>query len=254
MPQDSAGEVRCQVDGAVATVTLSRPGKHNSLTRAMWRQLTAHLADLEDCPEVRLIAVRGQGSVFSSGADLPEVIEAARDPESAREFCEEVGAALAALASSSKVTVALLARHVSGGGAEVALACDLRLAQEDIVLSVPVARMGIVPDRITVRRLLSLAGPGTARLVLLLARRLDADHCQRVGLVDEVVPVGGLDEALHAVRRDSCATVPYSVRHTKALLVRQEALLHDDLVAEFVESLRAGGVAEHGAAHLASLQ
>lgn len=247
------GEVLSQVHGEVATLTLSRPGKHNSLTRAMWQQLTDLVRELDADPQIRLIAVRGKGSVFSSGADLPEVIEAAGSRESARAFCEEVAAALDALATSTTLTVALLARHVSGGGAEIAVACDLRLAQDDLLFSVPVARMGLVPDRLTVRRLLALAGPGTARAVLLLARRLDAEHCLRVGLVDELVPVGDLDEALHRVVRDLAGTVPYSVAHTNALLQREEALPHGELVEEFVESMVSGGVTEHGARHLAGL-
>ncbi|QDO88119.1 enoyl-CoA hydratase/isomerase family protein [Ornithinimicrobium ciconiae] len=254
MSADTAGEVLSHVEGQVATLTLSRPGKHNSLTRAMWRQLTELVRELDDDPQIRVITVRGKGSVFSSGADLPEVIEAAGARESAQAFCEEVAAALVALATSSKLTVALLARHVSGGGAEIAMACDLRLAQDDILFSIPVARMGLVPDRLTVRRLLSLAGPGTARAILLLARRLDAEHCLRVGLVDQIVPVGDLDEALHAVLRDLSDTVDYSVTNTKALLLREEALTNGDLVEEFVESLVSGGVAQNGARHLAGLR
>lgn len=248
------GEVQAHVEGAVATLTLSRPGKHNSLTRHMWRQLADHVGALEADSQVRVIVLRGEGSVFSSGADLPEVIEAASSREAAQAFCDEVAGALRALATSRALTVALLSHHVSGGGAEIALACDLRLAQDDVLFSVPVARMGIVPDRLTVRRLLSLGGPGTARAVLLLARTLDAGHCLRVGLVDELVAVGGLDDALDTLLADLTRTVDYSVRHTKSLLLREEELVGGDLVEEFVQSLVDGGVADNGKRHYASLR
>lgn len=254
MPENVVGQVLWNVSGEVATLTLSRLGKHNSLTRTMWRQLAELVGQLDSDPRVRVIVVRGEGSVFSSGADLPEVIEAAGSPETAREFCEEVGTALVALASSSKLTVALLAHHCSGGGAEIAVACDLRIAQDDMLFSVPVARMGIVPDRVTARRLLSLAGPGSARALLLLARRLDASTCLRVGLVEEVVEVGGLDQALDRLVEDLDRTVEYSVTATKALLLREESVTGDeDQVEEFVASLVHGGVADHGRAHYAGL-
>ncbi|MCK0114222.1 enoyl-CoA hydratase/isomerase family protein [Ornithinimicrobium sp. F0845] len=250
---DLDDRVLLRVDQEVATLTLSRPGKHNSLTRRMWRQLTEHLTGLADDPHVRIVVVRGEGTTFSSGADLPEVIEAAGSDESARAFCQEVAGALVALAASPKVTVALLSHHVSGGGAEIALACDLRIAQDDAQFSVPVARMGLVPDRLTVRRLISLGGPATARAVLLLARRLDAAHCLRVGLVDEVVVAGGLDGALASLREDLSRTVEYSTTHTKALVLREEELAAGDLVEEFVASMVHGGVADHGRAHYSSL-
>lgn len=255
MTNHEAGEVLTQVDGEVATLTLSRPNKRNSVTRHMWRQLAQIVRDLDDDPQVRVIVVRGEGALFSSGADLLEVIDAAGSFDSARVFCEEVATALQALASSSKLTIALLAHHVSGGGAEIAMACDLRIAQEDVQFSVPVAKMGLVPDRLTVRRLLALAGPGTTRVVLLLARRLDAAHCLRAGLVDEVVEVGTLDGALDRLLSDLVRTVNYSVINTKSLLLREEALgSPEHLIDEFVESMVSGGVAENGRRHYAELR
>ena len=255
MTDPIAGEVLTDVAGEVATLTLSRPGKHNSLTRAMWRQLARSVQDLDAQHAIRVIVVRGHGTVFSSGADLPEVIDATKSRESAQAFCEEVAGALHALATSPKLTVALLAHHVSGGGAEIALACDLRIAQPDVQFSIPVARMGLVPDRVTVRRLLALSGPSTARAVLLLARRLDAQHCLRVGLVDEVVDVGTLDEALDRLLADLSRTVDYSLLHTKALLLREESLgAQDELIEEFVESLIHGGVASNGRRHYEGLR
>lgn len=249
------GEIMVKVDGPVATLILHRPGKRNSVTRKMWRQLAAHMRELGDNGQVRVIAVRGHGTMFSAGADLPEVIAAAGDHASARIFCVEVAHALHALATSPKLTVALLEHHVSGGGAEIALACDLRLAQDDVQFSVPVARMGLVPDRLTVRRLLSLCGPGATRSILLLARSLNAAQCHRLGLIDELVAVGGLDEAVGRMVDDLAHVVDYSTVNIKAMLVREESLGGlDDLVEEFVASMVHGGVADNGRRHYASLR
>jgi enoyl-CoA hydratase/carnithine racemase len=249
----AGGEVIRRVDGPTATLTLSRPAKRNSVTRAMWRQLTDLVRDLGADPTIRVIVIRGHGTVFSSGADLPEVVAAA-SAESAQVFCDEVAQALHMLATTPKLTIALLAHHVSGGGAEIALACDLRIAQEDVEVSVPVARLGLVPDRVTVRRLLALAGPGVTREVLLLARKLDAAHSLRVGLVDRVVDVGALDDALADVLSDVAQTVDYSLVHIKALLLNEEALGGPDhLVDEFVQSMIHGGVADNGRRYFAGL-
>ncbi|WP_281965423.1 enoyl-CoA hydratase/isomerase family protein [Serinicoccus marinus] len=246
MPMDHAGEVRCRLDGDVATLVLTRPWKHNSVTRSMWVQLTDHVQRLEEHLEVRLIVLRGEGSAFSAGADLADMVASAGDPETARAFARRVASALHALATSSKVTVAALKHHVRGGGAELALACDLRVAEDDVAFQIPVSRLGVVPDRITTRRLSRLGGPGVARRVLLLTHELDGSECLRVGLVDELVPAGDLDVALDRLARELRENVDSAVRATKRMLLQEEGLsCHvDEMIEEFVESLIDGGVAE----------
>lgn len=251
---DHAGEVTCRVHGDVATLVLTRPWKHNSVTRSMWVQLTEHVHRLEQDPDVRMIVLRGEGSAFSAGADLADMATSAGDPTTARAFAVRVASALHALATSSKVTVAALKHHVRGGGAELALACDLRVAEEDIAFQIPVSRLGVVPDRITARRLTRLAGPGVARRVLLLTHELDGAECLNAGLVDELVPVGSLDAAVSRMANELRNNVDSAVRITKRILLEEEGLTAgvDELIAEFVESLVSGGVAERAQTALRS--
>lgn len=249
---DHTGDVICRVDEDVATLLLTRPGKHNSVTRSMWVQLTEHVHRLEEHPDVRMIVLRGEGSAFSAGADLADMVASAGDQETARAFALRVASALHALATSSRVTVAALKHHVRGGGAELALACDLRVAEEDVAFQIPVSRLGVVPDRLTTRRLSRLAGPGVARRVLLLTHELDGAECLRTGLVDALVPLGGLDAAIDRVAHDLRGNVDSAVRATKLMLLEDEGLTADvdALIAEFVDSLVDGGVAERARAAL----
>lgn len=251
-PMDHDGEVGCRLDGDVATLVLTRPWKHNSVTRSMWVQLTDHVHRLDEDADVRLIVLRGEGSAFSAGADLADMVASAGDPDTARAFARRVASALHALATSSKVTVAALKHHVRGGGAELALACDLRVAEHDVAFQIPVSRLGVVPDRITTGRLSRLGGPGVARRVLLLTHELDAAECLRTGLVDELVPVGGLDVAVDRMARELRENVDSAVRATKRMLLEEEGLTGDvdEMIAEFVDSLVDGGVAERARAAL----
>lgn len=241
------GQVLRVVDGDVATITLSRPGKHNSITDTMWLQLTEHLRALAGDDSARTIVIRGDGASFSSGADLEDLVAACASRELAEAFCRRVTDALHAIITAPQVTVAALTRHTTGGGAEVALACDLRIAQDDMLFQVPVARVGLVPDRLTTRRLLAVGGPGVARSVLLLARTFTAEECLRIGVVDDLVQTGGLDEALVRVGDAVRRTDPSAVRGTKRLLLKEEGVpSSEEFYEEFLASLLGGGVAERG--------
>lgn len=242
------GEVVCQVDGDVATLVLNRPGKHNSVTDPMWTQLTEHVHRLGEDSTIRMVVVRGEGSVFSSGADLGDLMAAAGNLQMARLFSRRVAGAIHALATFPHVTVAALKHHVRGGGAELALACDLRIAEDDVAFQIPVSRIGVVPDRFTTRRLLRLGGPSVARRVLLLTHEFNATECLRVGLVDQLVPPGHLDGELAQLAGELRRNSDSAIRTTKRMLLEDEGFLVDpeEMVAEFVESLVGGEVAERG--------
>lgn len=243
------GTVTCVVDGPVARLTLVRPRKHNALNDAMWVELTDHVRRLSQDDEVRVIVLQGHGSSFSSGADLADLVGAAGDEDSARAFCLRVAEALHALATSPKFTIAAMKHHTRGGGAEAALACDLRVAQDDIRFQIPVARLGVVPDRFTAQRLLHLGGPGVARRVLLLTEEFDGQGCLDAGLVDRLVPAGSLDEAVEAAAQEVCANAESAVVATKRILLEQEGLSRppEEMIAEFVDSLLSPAVLERGA-------
>ncbi|AGS72958.1 enoyl-CoA hydratase/isomerase family protein [Streptomyces collinus] len=186
-------ELSHQVTGAVATVVIRNPAKRNAMTAAMWRSLPPLLAELAADPRVRALVLTGEGGTFCAGADISSLRGSAAEAQSLAVAAEE------ALAAFPKPTLAAVRGHCVGGGAQLAAACDLRLAREDALFGVTPARLGIVYPASSTRRLVSLVGPATAKYLLFTAELIDAGRALRTGLVDEVLPEGGLDARIAAL-------------------------------------------------------
>ncbi|WP_329363250.1 enoyl-CoA hydratase/isomerase family protein [Streptomyces sp. NBC_00669] len=181
-------------DGA-ATVTLSNSARRNAMTLGMWRALPRVLAGLAADPGVRLVVLTGEGEAFSAGADISELA----DPEGRRAAQEAALAAEEALAAFPKPTVAAVRGFCVGGGCQLAVACDVRFAARGARFGVTPARLGIVYPAASTRRLVALAGSGTAKYLLFSAELIDEERALRTGLIDEVVSDG--DELDARVRR-----------------------------------------------------
>ncbi|MER6473834.1 enoyl-CoA hydratase/isomerase family protein [Streptomyces collinus] len=183
-------ELSHQVTGAVATVVIRNPAKRNAMTAAMWRSLPPLLQELAADPRVRALVLTGEGGTFCAGADISSLRGSAAEAQSLAVAAEE------ALAAFPKPTLAAVRGHCVGGGAQLAAACDLRLAREDALFGVTPARLGIVYPASSTRRLVSLVGPATAKYLLFTAELIDAARALRTGLVDEVLPEDELDERI----------------------------------------------------------
>ncbi|MEU2927879.1 enoyl-CoA hydratase/isomerase family protein [Streptomyces sp. NPDC007251] len=183
------------VTGAVATVVIDHPAKRNAMTAAMWRRLPELLDALAQDPGVRALVLTGAGGTFCAGADISTL---RGSPEEAQKLAV---AAEEALAAFPKPTVAAVRGHCVGGGAQLAAACDLRLAEEGALFGVTPAKLGIVYPASSTRRLVSLVGPATAKYLLFSAELIDAGRALRSGLVDEVLPEGELDKRVAELTR-----------------------------------------------------
>ncbi|MFG2120016.1 enoyl-CoA hydratase/isomerase family protein [Streptomyces sp. NPDC048710] len=184
-----------QVVDAVATVVIRHPAKRNAMTAAMWRALPPLLARLAGDPDVRALVLTGEGATFCAGADISTL---QGSPAEAQELAV---AAEEALAAFPKPTLAAIRGHCVGGGAQLAAACDLRLAEEGALFGVTPAKLGIVYAASSTRRLVSLVGPATAKYLLFSAELIDAQRALRTGLVDEVLPEGELDKRVAELAR-----------------------------------------------------
>ncbi|MFD7940526.1 enoyl-CoA hydratase/isomerase family protein [Streptomyces sp. NPDC059755] len=176
------------VTDAVATVVLHHPAKRNAMTAAMWAALPPLLDTLAADPAVRALVLTGAGGTFCAGADISTLRES---PEEAQELAVRAEEALAAF---PKPTLAAVRGHCVGGGAQLAAACDLRFAEEGAQFGVTPAKLGIVYPSTATRRLVSLVGPATAKYLLFSGELIDTERALRTGLVDEVLPVDGLEE------------------------------------------------------------
>ncbi|MFI9803358.1 enoyl-CoA hydratase/isomerase family protein [Streptomyces sp. NPDC052301] len=176
-----------QVTGSVATVVIRHPAKRNAMTAAMWRALPPLLTELAADPRVRALVLTGEGGTFCAGADISTLQGSPQEAQGLAMAAEE------ALAAFPKPTLAAVRGHCVGGGAQLAAACDLRLAEESALFGVTPARLGIVYPASSTRRLVSLVGPAAAKYLLFTAELIDARRALRTGLVDEVLPEGELD-------------------------------------------------------------
>jgi enoyl-CoA hydratase/carnithine racemase len=239
----ASGLVETHIEGNIGFITLERRGKHNAMTQEMWTALPGAVESLSSVSGVVSIVIQGAGGSFCAGADLSEVLEATESMEAATDYCTTVVDALLALAYCAKPTIAAMSGVAAGGGAELALAADLRFAEESSYLQLPLARIGVVPDDFTLRRLLALGGPAGARLMLFGGQSMSASRCLAMGLVDVVTPAGVLQEAINEHVGAFSSASPYAIREIKALLVADEIGAEaKDLAVGMAKSFIAGDV------------
>ncbi|MFD3924194.1 enoyl-CoA hydratase/isomerase family protein [Streptomyces sp. NPDC058595] len=177
--------VSAVADG-VATVTVTHPAKRNALTADMWRALPDVLARMAADPAVRALVLTGAGDSFSAGADIGALREPGDAIQDLSVRAEE------ALAAFPKPTLAAVRGYCVGGGAQLAVACDLRFAEEGARFGVTPAKLGVVYRSSSTRRLVSLVGPSTAKYLLFSGELIETDRALRTGLVDEVLAPGQL--------------------------------------------------------------
>jgi enoyl-CoA hydratase/carnithine racemase len=168
-------------DDGVAVIRLDNP-KVNALSSTLLSQLEEAATDLTHQPPQAVI-VTGGGRVFAAGADIGEF----GGSERARQIGGSFRRALDALAGIPRVTIAAIAGYALGGGCELALACDLRVASTRAKLGQPEILLGIIPGGGGTQRLARLVGPARAKDMILTGRQVDAEEAHRIGLVDRVV-------------------------------------------------------------------
>lgn len=179
-------------DTRVGTVRLDRPPM-NALSLEMWEQLDAAVAAAIDDERVRALLVWGGPKVFAAGADITEFPELT--PSDARRYSEVLQRTLDRLARAPMVTIAVVHGYALGGGCEVALACDLRLAADNAKLGLPEVLLGLLPGAGGTQRLPRLIGLSRAKELVLSGRMVDMVEGERIGLVDRVVAADDLLEA-----------------------------------------------------------
>jgi enoyl-CoA hydratase/carnithine racemase len=171
-------------NGAVALIKLDRDEKLNAISTAMERELSHALAS-EDVRTSRAIVIAGTGRAFSAGADITELAD--RDPEAILRYYRETGNVYEEFAALPQPTVAAIHGYCLGGGLELALAADFRIADESAVLGFPEVGIGILPSSGGTMRATRVLGTAQAKRLILLGDRLSAQEGLAVGLVTEVV-------------------------------------------------------------------
>jgi enoyl-CoA hydratase/carnithine racemase len=212
-----AGQVLTdQPIAGVLRLTLSNPTKRNALDHAMLDGVTAGLADLGD--DVRCVLLTGAGGMFSSGYDLGDLADDVFAEEAERLVAHPFAGALAALDACVVPTLAALPGHAIGGGLELALACDLRLAADGIRLGMPPAKLGLVYSHTGLRRFVQAIGVPRTRELFLLGRNVEARTALDWGMVNAVALPADLEDEALSWCEELAANSPLSLRGTKRVI------------------------------------
>jgi enoyl-CoA hydratase/carnithine racemase len=206
------GRVSLTRDGMIATITISRPDKHNALNVEMWRQLREVASEASRDDAVRAVVVRGEGTeAFSAGADISEFAEVRQDAATAERYSETIEAAELALIAARKPVLAMLHGICAGGGCGIALACTLRFADDAFRFAIPAARLGVVYHQTAVDRLVQHVGPSTAMDILMSGRFINGEQGLARGLVDAIYPSTELEQRVYGYAELIAKRAPTSV-------------------------------------------
>jgi enoyl-CoA hydratase len=206
--------VELEQDGRVATLTVSRPEVRNALDGATVQEIQRALEAVRAARATVLI-VTGKGEqAFVAGADISAIRERRRDDALASINSH----LMAAVEAHEAVTIAAVNGYALGGGCELALACDLRIAADNAVFGLPEPSLGIIPGAGGTQRLPRIVGLGRAKEMILTGARWDARQALEAGLVSQVVPLAELMGAARAMAERVLALGPLAVRLAKAAL------------------------------------
>ncbi len=206
-------------DGSTLHIRFNNPERHNALSVDMWEAVPVLLAQAEVDERVRLVVFSGAGEkAFVSGADISqfEDMRAAREAVARYEAMAEQ--ALMGIYNFSKPTLACIRGYCIGGGVNVAMSCDLRIAASDAVFSIPAARLGLGYRYSALKNLVDLVGPGVAKDLFFTARRISAAEAREVGLISRVCAPDQLPALLAEYTQALAANAPLTVRAGKAIV------------------------------------
>jgi len=218
---------RVESGAGVARITLDVPGKLNRVSMNARDELASVFAELGRDPGVRAIVFAGAGEAFTAGGDIAGFLQ--REPEEVSRLAWNVAAA----ERCPKPVIARLHGYAFGVGLELALACDFRIASDDLQLALPEVRLGMIPGSGGTQRLARLIGLGRAKDVIMRGRRIHADEALALGLVTEVVPAAELDAAVQRLVDELAELSPLALATAKRVLNHvHDAPLHVGLELE----------------------
>lgn len=202
--------------GPALILSLNNPARRNAISVDMWAAIPVLLEQAAADPGIRLVVVRGAGEqAFAAGADISQFEDMRAAKAAVLEYETLAEDALMALHRHGKPTLAYIRGFCIGGGLNVAMSCDLRLAGEDAVFSVPAARLGLGYRYSAMKNLVDIVGPAVAKDLFLTARRVSAAEAQAVGLVTRVAAVDALPALLDSYIEMIGENAPLTMRAGK---------------------------------------
>ena len=205
--------VNVEVKGHVGVVTINRPEALNAFNDTVLRDLDEAIKIVHDDDEVFVVVITGAGRAFGAGADLG-LMSKLSAPEG-KKLGELACSVFLRIENLSKPVIAAVNGYALGGGNELAMACDIRLASEKATFGQPEVGLGITPGFGGTQRLARLVSPGMAKQLIYTARNIKADEALRIGLVNAVYPAAELLPAAEKMAATIAANAPIAVRACK---------------------------------------
>jgi enoyl-CoA hydratase/carnithine racemase len=238
-----ADDVLVEHDGAVTVLTIDRPEARNAIARATMRELASALDEIERSP-ARVLVVTGAGTrVFVAGGDLKE-LAAIRTHEDATAMAHTMRTVLDRIATLPVPVLAAINGDAYGGGAEVAVACDIRIAADDVRCGFNQVALGIMPAWGGIERLTALVGRGRALTLMTTGQIVDAAAALELGLFDEVVPRADFDARWREVAQAIACAPRDALVGIKAAQRAAFPTAHPDLAAAAIDSFAKTWVAD----------
>lgn len=239
-PADGRGGGSLRVDEpapGVARLTISNPARRGALDHAILDAIAAKLPGLD----ARCVLITGEEHTFSAGYDIGDLPESVFADEAEKLIAHPFAAAIDAIDAYPYPTLAALGGHTIGGGLELALACDLRIAAAEIKLGMPPAKLGLVYSHTGLRRFIDVIGESRTRELFLLGGRIDADAAERWGLVNWVVPYERLAPRALELAVELAGNAPLAQVGNKRVMravLDAEARLEPEVERELIELRR----------------
>lgn len=229
--------VEAWLSGRALHIRFNNPAKHNALSVDMWEAVPPllRLADADD--RVRLVVFSGAGGkAFVSGADISQFEDMRAAREAVRHYEAMAETTLMSIHDFAKPTLACIRGWCIGGGVNVAISCDIRIATTDSVFAIPAARLGLGYRYSAMKNLVDLVGPGCAKDLFFTARRIDGVEAKAMGLVTRACPPDGLDALLAEYSESIGDNAPLTIMAGKAI-TREILKASPDLDREMCASL-----------------
>jgi len=211
--------VKTWLDGQVLHIRFNNPEKHNALSVDMWEAVPPLLDKAAKDDNVRMVVLSGEGGKsFVSGADISQFEDMRAAKEAVKKYEAMAEAALQGIYEFEKPTVACIQGYCIGGGVNVAICCDIRIASSNSTFAIPAAKLGLGYRYSAMKNLTDLVGPGHAKDIFFTARRLDAAEALRIGLINRVADSDKLDALLGEYTTAICQNAPLTIKAGKRII------------------------------------
>src|SRR3954468_15628912 len=215
------GKILQSVGEGVGVITFNNPAKRNAMSLDMWEGFGHALVELRDDPDVRVVIMVGAGDkAFVSGADISQFEKTRHNAEASEQYSKRSAAQRALLADYPKPTIACIKGFCLGGGMQVAMLADIRIAAENSQFGIPAAKLGIAYGYDGLKHLVSLVGPSWARLIMYTGMKIDSAEALRIGLVDRISPDAQLWDATMEIARTISGNAPLAIKAAKVTIAQ----------------------------------